>query len=201
MRGVRVGINSRVQKVIERIRVLAVAEEIDFETFYYLEDKLQKRTFVDYIYNGFNNTFLYAFYLICDKEELKEYKARKFKKKDVPRGFATIWQFRNNWRVFKAWRLFNEDADNYAMDAGKAEVAEARNKRNYFDSLYSFWRTSYFWFYTWYVHKTKLEFWLRPLTEVFGWLFYIVFVPFLLYLFVFSLFYNTFFNFIKRVVV
>lgn len=64
------------------------------------------------------------------------------------------------------------------LDSGSAEIKEARNKRQYFDVFVIFLKTAYSTLYHWYVHKTKLEFWLRPLVEGVRWCLYILFVPF-----------------------
>jgi hypothetical protein len=187
------GMPTRTKKILDKIKALSTPYDfqVDLEEEEYILDLKDKKKLVDYVYQGFNNTFLFAINLICDEEELREYYARKHKKREIPRGFATVWQFRNNWRFLKSWRIFNEDADNYGMDAGKAEIAEARNKRNFWDTLHLFWRSFYFWFYTWYVHKTKLEFWLRPFVEGVRWILLCFSCSNLLYIFFFETFLST----------
>lgn len=99
-------------KIIRKARQIEDLQNVAFDYRAYKN----KKKIIDYIYEGFNQTFNTFIELVCDPEELKDYRTRKY---DAARKERTTlsnpWQYWNRWRVFKAWRVLNEDLDNYGI--------------------------------------------------------------------------------------
>lgn len=140
------------------------------------------KTYLDLVYETFNDSYYYLLSIITDEKELRAYYKRKNGlAKDQRKWFdlkSNLFQLRNRWRFLRSFRIIHEDQLSYNMDAGKGGAKDVRKKRQYVDTLFLLWKTFYFWAYTLYVHRTKLEFWLRPFFAGLSWIIYVAFCPF-----------------------
>lgn len=156
-------------------------ENKESEEGFNFEEYRTTNSMLDFIYYGLSDTFHRFIDFICDPIELKYYREKKQKgnKNTVKVSRITNpWQFFRNLRAsFFSW-CFSQEFDFSVAMGEEDDTKNLRNKRQYLDYFYIVMSSCYTFFYDFYVHKTKLEFWLRPFWEGLRLFLYIFLAPF-----------------------